>query len=87
MRRHYCRVISVINYSYYRPASCCIGCDSEVIEKAVLMTENHSHRNDGGNYEQYSEITTIFTRKLATESEEFGLREGIQSGIMKLWSS
>lgn len=70
MQHHHCRVIPVINYSYFRPASFCIECDSDVIENALLMAADHSHGNSERNYEQCSKITTIFKRNLAMSSQE-----------------
>ena len=42
IQHHHYRVIPIINYSYFRPASRCIERDSHVIEKALLMAADHS---------------------------------------------
>ena len=70
IQHHHYRVSPIINYSYFRPASCCAGRDGHVIEKALLMATDHSHGNGERNYEQCSEITTIWKRNLAVQSRE-----------------
>ena len=70
IQHHHYRVIPIINYSYFRPASCCTERDGHVIEKALLMAADHSHGNGERNYEQCSEITTIWKRNLAVQSQE-----------------